>query len=269
MSRFALLGAFLRRDAMVQVSYRADLALQLATILFTLALFFYLGKLIDESTLGEEAGFDRGYFAFAVIGIALLRIVQTGLTSFAQRLRQEQTTGTLEALLATPARTSNVILFSAAYDLLRATVLAGVLMLAAILFFGVDLQSGPGALVAAAATLAILLVLFASLGVLLAAFTIVFKQTTAILGLSVTGLALLGGVYFPLDLLPAPLNTVGEILPFTWGLDVMRGALLAGEVEADRMALLAAVSAAALPASFWVFSRALRKARRDGSLAQY
>ena len=269
MSALALLGAFLRRDAQVQVSYRADLALQLVTIMFTLALFFYLGKLVDESELASEAGFDRGYFSFAVIGIALLRIVQTGLTSFATRLRQEQTTGTLEALLATPAPTSIVILFSAAYDLLRATLLAGLLMVAAIAFFGVDFDSGAAGASAAAVTLAILLVLFASLGVLLAAFTIVFKQTTAVLGLAVTGLALLGGVYFPLDLLPEPLSTIGELLPFTWGLDVLRDALLANDVELDRIVVLAAVSAAALPLSFWVFAVALRRARRDGSLAQY
>jgi ABC-2 type transport system permease protein len=269
MSRLALLGAFLRRDVAVQVSYRADLMLQLATIAFTLALFFYLGKLVDESTLVAEAGFDRGYFAFAAIGLALLRIVQTGLTSFAQRLRQEQTTGTLEALLATPARTSNVILFSAAYDLLRATLLAGVLILAAVLFFGLDLELGPATYLVAPVTLVFLLLLFASLGVLLAAFTIVFKQTTAILGLSVTALALLGGVYFPLELLPTPLQAVGEILPFTWGLDVMRDALLAGEVDAGRLTLLAVVSVAVLPVSLWVFSRALHRARRDGSLAQY
>jgi ABC-2 type transport system permease protein len=162
-----------------------------------------------------------------------------------------------------------VILFSAAYDLLRATALAGVLIAAAAAFFGIDFDSGPEGVAAAGVTLAVMLVLFASLGVLLAAFTIVFKQTTAVLGLSVTGLALLGGVYFPLDLLPEPLSTIGEILPFTWGLDVMREALLANDVELGRMAVLAVVSAAAMPISFWVFSVALRRARRDGSLAQY
>jgi ABC-2 type transport system permease protein len=269
MSRLSLLLSFLRRDVAVQVSYRADFVLQLGGITFTLALFFYLGRLVDETELSSVAGFDRGYFSFAVIGIALLRIVQTGLTSFATRLRQEQITGTLEALLATPAPTSSVILFSAAYDLLRATLFAGVLMVVAVAFFGVDFETGPAAIAAGAVTVPILLVLFASLGVLLAAFTIVFKQTTAVLGLAVSALALLGGVYFPVDLLPEPLNAIGEILPFTWGLEVLRDALLANDVELDRIVVLAAVSAAALPLSFWVFAVALRRARRDGSLAQY
>jgi ABC-2 type transport system permease protein len=265
----SLLAAFLRRDATVQVSYRVDFALQLATIIFTLALFFYLGKIVDATTFAREAGFDRGYFAFVIIGLALLRIVQTSLTSFANRLRQDQMTGTLEALMATPTPPSTVILFSGAFDLLRATMLSAVLMAIGILFFGASLATDPAALVGAAATLLASLVLFASLGVLLAAFTVVFKQTTAILALALTGLALLGGVYFPLDLLPEPLRLVGEILPFTWGLDAMRSALLDGHVELGRLALLAAFSAVALPTSQWVFGRALARARRDGSLAQY
>jgi ABC-2 type transport system permease protein len=264
-----LLVAFLRRDASVQVSYRADFVLQLSTIVFTLALFFYLGKIVDATTFAREAGFDRGYFAFVIIGLALLRIVQTSLTSFANRLRQDQMTGTLEALMATPTPPSVVILFSAAFDLFRATMLSAVLMATAIVAFGASFATDPVGLVGAAATLVACLVLFASLGVLLAAFTIVFKQTTAVLALALTGLALLGGVYFPLDLLPQPLQAVGEILPFTWGLDAMRSALLDGQVELGRLALLAGFSAVALPISQWVFGRALVRARRDGSLAQY
>lgn len=103
----------------------------------------------------------------------------------------------------------------------------------------------------------------------LAAFTVVFKQTTTLLGLAVTILALLGGAYFPTDLLPAPLRIVGDLLPFTWGLDLMRSALLAGEFEAGRLALLYVVSGVMLPLALAVFSLALRRARRSGSLAQY
>ena len=59
---------------------------------------------------------------------------------------------------------------------------------------------------------------------------------TGLLAMVVTGLALLGGVYFPLDVLPEPLRSLGNILPFTWGLDTIRSALLNGTVDAPRLA---------------------------------
>jgi AraC family transcriptional activator of pobA len=53
-------------------------------------------------------------------------------------------------------------------------------------------------------------------------------------GYEVAARALLGGVYFPIELLPGPIQAVAELLPFTWGLEVMRGALLGAEVERCR-----------------------------------
>ena len=46
----SLLGAFIRRDARIQLSYRSDLALQLFTIVFNLAMFFYIAKLVDDGS---------------------------------------------------------------------------------------------------------------------------------------------------------------------------------------------------------------------------
>jgi hypothetical protein len=42
------------------------------------------------------------YFTFAVLGLVVLRLGQSATVSPATRLRAEQTTGTLEAMLASP-----------------------------------------------------------------------------------------------------------------------------------------------------------------------
>ena len=266
----AILAAFIRRDWAQAVSYRFPLLLNAGSIVFTLALFFYLGQLVDRSSLAPTSDrFDRGYFSFVVIGLSLLQIVQTGLSSFASTLRQEQSAGTFEALIATPTAPWVLILGSAAYDILRAT-LFGLLMLAlSVLVFGATFEGDVFAVLIALVALIASLLFFIAVGVVAAAFTVVFKQTLALIGLFVTGLALLGGVYFPLEVLPGPLETVGELLPFTWGLDVLRSALLTNEIDAGRLLLLMAGAAATLPCAFAIFRLALTTARRQGTLTQY
>jgi ABC-2 type transport system permease protein len=262
--------AFVRRDWATARSYRVAFALQFVTLLLTLSISFYVGRLVDSSASpAAREHLPGGYFGFAVIGMSLLAILQTGITSFAMKLRQEQTTGTFEALMSTPASPSLLILSSAAYDLLRATVVGFVLLILSVIVFGLDLNTTVASGVAAVAALIACLGLFGAVGVSVAAFTVVFKQFTALLNLVVGGLTVLGGVYFPVEVMPPALRTLASVLPFTWALDVLRAALLRADIQTGRLAILAASAMVALPISLFLFRLALRRARRDGSLAHY
>lgn len=264
-----LLMAFLRRDLAIQLSYRADFTMQTVSTLLMLTLFFYVGRLVDETDLAEEAGTDVGYFGYVVIGLALFRILSSGLAAFSNRLRNEQTSGTLEAMLASPVRSSVAILFSAAFDLVRATILATILMVAAVVIFGLEFDTDPLGIVVALVAVAGAIAVFASLGLLLAAFTVVYKQSSAALQLVTNGIAVFSGVYFPLAVFPDALQALGNLIPMTWAVDVCRSALLSGEIELDRFLLLVGSAAVILPTALWVTERAVAKAERQGSLAQY
>jgi ABC-2 type transport system permease protein len=268
-STLAVFAAFLRRDWRINISYRASFALELATMLFSLALFFYLGHLVNNPAFAASQDLSGGYFAFAAVGMALVRMIQISLTAFSLKLREEQTTGTFEVLMATPNRPALVVLASAAYDLIRATLSAVVVIVAAVVIFGVTLDTSPGSLAVVAVALVGCIALFASLGVAVAAFTVVFKRSTALLGLVVAGVSLLGGAYFPLSVLPEPLESIAKILPFTWALDVVRAALLGGTVDPLQLAGLFVAAAVFLPIALALFAAALKRARRTGTLGQY
>jgi ABC-type transport system involved in cytochrome c biogenesis permease component len=184
-----LIPAFLRRDWAIARSYRLAFVLDAVDSLVYLALFFYLGRVVDQSEIASRTELSEGYFAFAAIGLALMRVMQSGLTSFALQLRRDQTTGTLEALLVTPAPQSLVILGSTTYDLLNATVSGLVLVGLAIGFFGLHLTIEPSSVLVLLAAIPASLMLFAALGIAIAAFTVVFKEVTALLALVTTGLA--------------------------------------------------------------------------------
>src|SRR5215207_947453 len=194
-----VLAAFLRRDFRISISYRASFALEMLYALFFLALFYYLSQVVNEAEFSSRQGLSGGYFGYAAVGLALLTIVQVSMSSFSLKLREEQTTGTFEALIATPASPSLIVLASAVYDLLRATLSGLVLIGAAVAIFGLRLEVTPASIGTAAVALVGCLGLFVSLGVGVAAFTVVIKRTTGLLGMVVTGLALLGGVYFPIE----------------------------------------------------------------------
>lgn len=265
----ATTAAFVRRDWAIVRSYRVAYALDVIAIFFTLALVFYVARLVDGSKLSAKAGINRDYFAFAVVGVALVRMVQTGLSSFANRLREEQTTGTFETLMAAPTSPSLVVLASGAYGLLRAAISGALTIIVAIALFGLRFQTSAASVAVAAAALLACLLMFAAVGVTVAAFTIVFKQTTSALGFVTAGLAMLGGAYFPVGLLPGPLHAIASALPFTWGLDVLRQSVLGGDPDLTKLGLLAVFDAAALPAALLVFRAALRHSRQKGTLGHY
>jgi ABC-2 type transport system permease protein len=265
----SVLAAFLRRDFRINISYRASFALELLSTLFLLALFFYLGRVVDDAELGAGQNLSEGYFGYAVVGLALLSIVQVSLASFSRKLNEEQTTGTFEALMATPASPSLIVLGSAVYELLRATFGALVLIAVAVVVFGLRLEVDAASIGVAFVALAGCLGLFASLGVAVAAFTVVFKRTAGLLGMVITALALLGGVYFPIEVFPEPLERLANALPFTWGLDVLRASLLGGDVDPAQLAGLFGSAGLLMPLALVGFNAAVRRARRTGTLAQY
>lgn len=265
----ALLLAFVRRDFATTRSYGLPFLLGLFETVGGIALFYFLGQLIGDATAVTGALGDVEYFSFALVGLATLEMLNVSLTSFSLRLRNDQTTGTFEALLATPASPAAVIVGTGTYDLIRATFSGMLVVLIAVVLFGFRPELTLQTAVAALAALAALTMVFAALGIALAAFTVVFKQTTALLALVSTGVALFAGIYFPREILPAPLEAVADALPIAWGLDVLRGALLEGEVLEGRLALTAGVAAVAIVLSLILFTAAIRHAKRRGTLGHY
>lgn len=263
-----LAPAFVRRDWSIARSYRLQFVLDLCIVPLALALFYFLSELVEPSRLPADADLGKGYFSYAAVGLVVLRMVQTALTSFAMKLRTEQTSGTFETLLSSPVSPSAVVLGSASFELLRALI-GGVVTLLVASLFGLRLELGVGSIVGLVVGLPALVVTFAAVGVLVASFAVVVKQVTALIGLVTAALGLLAGAYFPIDLLPGPLRLVADLLPFTWGVDVLRAALLRGDLATGRLVALVGFAAASLPLSLWLFRLSVDRARRGGTLTQF
>jgi len=263
------LSAFLRRDLREALTYKFSFVSSFVGILLSSATFYFVAKLVPAGTpsLGPFGG---DYFSFAVVGVAfssLLGMFQEGLSAV---VRGAQVSGTLEALLVTPASIPTVLFGSSLYSLIfqifRTVLHLGV----AVVFFGMTLGRVDVAGVLSVGVLTILC--FLGVGILSASFILVYKTGNPFGWVLGTVSGLLGGVVFPVALLPPWIRWVSSLLPVTYALDGMRKCLLASagfaEVLPDIVAL-AVFNIILLPVSLLAFRLAVRKAKRDGTLSHF
>jgi ABC-2 type transport system permease protein len=263
------LSAFHRREFREALTYKFSFVSSFVGILLSSATFYFVAKLVPPGTpsLGPFGG---DYFSFAVVGVAfssLLGVFQGGLPAV---VRGAQVSGTLEALLVTPASIPTVLFGSSLYSLIIQVFRTLLHLGVALAFFGMTLGrvNGPGVL-----SVGVLTVLcFLSVGILSASFILVYKTGNPFGWVFGTVSGLLGGVVFPITLLPPWIGWVSRFLPVTYALNGMRKSLLASagfaEVLPD-IAALAVFSAVLLPVSLLVFRLAVRKAKKDGTLSHY
>lgn len=264
-----LFWAFLRRDAMTHLSYRLQFALDLLSIVFSVATFYFVSRLFSSAQIPALETYGGDYFSFVLIGISFSAYQGVGLHSFASSIRQEQYLGTLESVMAAPVRIPTFLLASAQWDFLYATLQVVLYILAGI-FFGLRFPAAhiPSALLLTLLTVAA----FSSLGVLSAAFIIKYKRGDPVTWLISTASELLGGVFFPVAVLPPTLQGLSQLVPMTHSLEGLRASLLrgAGFAETAPQALaLAAFTAVAMPLGIFFFKKTLDAARREGSLGHY
>ncbi|HDN80506.1 MAG TPA: ABC transporter ATP-binding protein/permease [Chloroflexi bacterium] len=261
---------FLRRDFLIQLSYRFAFILQLFGILFSTASFYFIAKLFGSATAPYLSNYGGDYFSFVLIGIAFVGYQGVALHSFSDAIRTGQVTGTLEAMLVTPTRLSTLLLSSSLWNFVLTSLRVVIYLLMGIFLFGANLRQAN--VLAALVILGLSIPAFSALGILSASFIMVFKRGDPINFLISSLSVLLGGVYYPVAVLPQWLQILARILPITYSLEAMRRALLLGDSLITLMGEIAALIAFAAvlwPLSLLAFHYAVRQAKRDGSLAQY
>ncbi len=262
------LWALFMRDLLTEVSYPLAFVLQFSGLFFSVLVFYFLSQLVGDSLADRINTGDGRYFPYVLVGIAFSGYFGLGLSRFSDALRTAQVTGTMEALLMTPSRLSTIIVGSVIYDYLFATLRVAVfLAMGAALGVRFTGANWPAAILA----LVLSIVSFASIGIVAAGFTIVFKRGNPVIWLISNLITLLGGVYYPVATLPSWLQPIARLLPISYALDVARAALLDGAGWGELVPGLLALAGFCLlfPISLLVFRAAVRKARVDGSLTHY
>ncbi|MBN1978389.1 MAG: ABC transporter ATP-binding protein/permease [Anaerolineae bacterium] len=261
---------FLRRDFKMQMSYRLSFVLQFFGMLFSSSSFYFVSQLLGASAAQQMSSYGGDYFSFVLIGIAFVGYQGVALHAFSGVVQSAQSAGTLEAMLVTPTRLSTILFSSSLWNFVFTSFRVLLYILMGMLVFGADLRRAN--VLAGLVILCLTIVTLSGIGILSACFVLVFKRGNPVDFVFGSLSSLLGGVYYPVQVLPDWLQVLARFFPLTYSLEAMRRALLAGASLADlwrEIAVLVAFSVLLLPLSLFAFRYAVRRAKRDGSLTQF
>jgi ABC-type multidrug transport system permease subunit len=255
-----------RRDWRITRSYRTALLTDVVFGFLNLAAYYYISKTLKAGVHSGLSG-APSYFAFAAVGVALSVVLQAAITGVSRRLREEQLTGTLEALAVQPISSSELAFGLAGFPFIFAVIRAFVYLLLAGAFLGLSFAHTDwfGLIV----SFLVSGVALSALGVCLAALVLVFKRADAIGAVGTFALSLLGGAFFPIAVLPDWLQPIAEILPTHFAFAAVRAALFGQGDWLGPTAELAGVGAITMVIGLALFSAALRHAIKHGTLNQY
>jgi ABC-2 type transport system permease protein len=270
LAEVAKVPAFMRRDWLVLLSYRAAFTSDLLFIAIQAVLFGFVAELIDPSKLPTYNGVPASYFDFVMIGVVFATVSGLLLQRVATALRQEQMIGTLEALLVSPVSPGTVQAGSVAFDLFFIPIRMGALLIAVALAFGLGYDTD--GILPSLTVMAAFVPFLWGLGLVTGAVIVTFRRGTGVMAVMMSVLGLASGAFFPLTLLPSWLQTVAEANPVAISMEATREALIGGsgwEGIGHDVLILLPISAAFIVAGVWAFRAALAREHRRGTLGLY
>jgi ABC-2 type transport system permease protein len=262
--------AFVVRDFRDETSYKLAFALRFTNIFFDVFVFYFLSLLINDTASPYLQSYGGDYFAFALIGITFTRFFSATIISLRAFIRESQLNGTLEALLSTQTNALTVITSSMLYPFLFTSMEVIVFFALGLTLFEVNIywSNLPVALI----VLVLSLISFTSLGILSAGFIIVYKRGDPVAKILTLTTQILAGEIYPISVLPGWMQMVSMLVPVTYSLEGIRLALLQNHSLSQLSSIISALvifDIILVPASIIFFNYSIKRAKMDGSLAQY
>lgn len=257
--------AIMRRDAILFLSYRTQLVSQVLGPLFTIAIFYYVSHLLVTKTFHSPGG----YFGYVIVGLVIAEILTLSIGIMPMSVRQELVSGTIERFLVSAHGPTNGILGTMLFPLCNAFVSGVLTLVIATAVFGLPL--------AATSFLAIPVALlgviaFMPFALLIVSVVLAFKQVAGVSQFIVSGIAIVGGLYFPIALLPEWIRWASYIQPFTPATDLMRHLLVNTPLvhpAGVELLKLVGFSVVLLPIGFTLLRASIRYGQRSGTIAEY
>ena len=257
------LVAVARRDLQVLASYRSTFYSRPAGMIFTLALFYYVSRLVTV----ERFATSDAYFAFVAVGLVIYGLIRSTL-DVPQAVRDELMGGTYERLELSAAGATAGVVGMLITPFLYALFLAVTTLTAAALLFGLDVQWSTAWLGLPVGLLSALA--FAPFALVFCAVTIAYKQSPG-QGAVLPTLSLVSGLYFPVELLPGWLEWLSEVQPLTPAVDLMRHVILGFPLEGSaglEVLRLIGFAVIGIPIAVYAVSRARRFSRARGTVLE-
>ena len=261
--------ALVRANWLTALSYRLDTFFSFFGLFIGIIPLYFISKALQPMMAKAIRSEAPEYFGFMVVGWIGFTLVSTAVSALHGALGGEIATGSFEALMSTP--TPLVTLMAGMTgQALSMSLIRSAVMFAFACAFGTHVvwSAAPTSI----GILALIVLSYLPFGIFAAALVLGFRTTGPFPSLVLTGSALLGGVYYPTQVIPSWLERLSSLVPLKYGLKALRRSLLDGaplSASVPDLTVLLAMTAVGLAVSLVAFSWALRYAKRAGTLAQY
>ena len=188
--------------------------------LITTSLYFLVFGVALGSRLREINGVP--YIEFVVPGLVMLGIISNSFLNCSSSLFQSKINGTIVDLLVAPMGGREMLVGFVGAAMLRATIVGSLVYLVASLFTGFKMAHPAWVLFFAFAVSGC----FACLGLIAALWSEKFDHLSIFPNFVLTPLTFLGGVFYSVDMLPAPWDLVSRANPILYMVNGLRYGLL-------------------------------------------
>jgi len=224
MNTIYILKAFLKKDWLLTKKQLPAMAFGLLMTLFSLGIFFFIGKIVNRTNHTFFQIYAMDYFSFVFIGVIftwqLFLILDGAVNSF----REYWQKGILEVMLGSNISPFVLLIGFNLGNILAVTFQSCFLFSLGKFIFHLPLQSFN--LFFLFMVLVVNNLILLVLCLILSAFSLLFSaQRNPLLFLIQYGTSFFCGVYFPLDYLPEKLQWIAKWLPFTYIIDSLRSIL--------------------------------------------
>jgi len=281
------LKMFSKREFIIWWSYKMNALMWVLDTFFTTIIFFLL-SLVTQGSSVSFFPYGGNYVSFVVLGLFVYFISFTNLGDPYPRVSRIYWGGTMDLYLLSPLSYFTPmlgIMFRGVIDDYPRSVLA---LLFGWLFFGAAFVFHQPLIL----LLLLVLVLLSTFGIgMISAssfYLLDFKQQTEPVKFIFQDviIALTAGYYYPITVLPYPLQVLGSFIPHTYALDALRRLMIPGgdvmtpvlplqlalpalhPVTLDVLALIA-MTLVFLPLGCFLYVKGIERARRDGTLTRW
>lgn len=204
---------------------------------------------------------------YLAIGTLTWSYMASLFQAIAESVQWERWEGTIEYTMMSPISRLTYVLGSSLFGVIYGLARSAVVLVA--LVFAFQLTASPSGLLPTLAIIAVGSVSFIGIGIMAATLPLLFTEKGAQMVYVIEALLLLiSGVYYPVSVLPGPIQAVSHLSPATYILTGTRGYLVPG-MHGDlwgSLIPLAIIGVISVPVGVFIWTKAERFAKKTGRL---
>ena len=269
-SFFKLIIAFIKKDFINEASYKFSFLLGILYLLANILIFFFISKMYGDKLNIHLLEFQTTYFSYVFLSIIFFNFIGPGFSSLSSKIRTEQYQGTLESLIIAPLNTKILIISLSVWTFVYSFFEFLIYIFIGIFAFSINFANINFFSFSIVSILSI--ANFISLGILSSCFVILFKKGNPINWLLTPIEGMLGGVYFPISVLPDFAQKISQFLPITHSIRALQLAVYKNASFSElkyEIFILSVFLIILGPLSVKLFDISIKKALRNGQISNY